>query len=456
MNKNKSLFQKVIKTKRFLYLSIIVSIAIFALIFNYAYAAFLSANTEELLNTEVAELKYAYAINEKATQILKLEPNETKAFDLIIKSLEEIDTKYEIIYKRCKNGLCNYFEDKNENVSIYISNKSEHDITGIIKKEEVKRIRLVAVNNLNDEIYIKFDINSGFVHNTLELKKDITKEFDDDFILTKILLNYDNNNNIKEAEKEIFKDISTDEENNLYKINDDDGISYYFRGAKNYINNNIIFGDHLWKIVRINGDESVRIIYVGKCIDENCDEKNNLISSFNENNKNDYENSTVKEKLDSWYEENILEKEYESFIYDTKFCYDIEGNKVDGEIVFNAYERLINLKAPSLKCNHPYSVKNENLKYPIGLLNADEAAYAGFKYNSSNENNYLKTDYNWWLLSPYNYEDEIYSIMYIDKNGSLLKEEANTENYLRPVLNLKPGIKVTGNGLLSDPFKLKT
>ena len=99
MKKENSIFTKLVKNKRILFLTIIVLIAVFAMIINYAYASFISGNTDELLNTQVSELKYAYAINEKADSILYLRPNEEKAFDLIIKSLEEIDTKYEIIYE---------------------------------------------------------------------------------------------------------------------------------------------------------------------------------------------------------------------------------------------------------------------------------------------------------------------------------------------------------------------
>lgn len=44
---------------------------------------------------------------------------------------------------------------------------------------------------------------------------------------------------------------------------DDYGISYYYRGATEKLNNNLIFGGFQWKILRINGDESIRLIYNG-------------------------------------------------------------------------------------------------------------------------------------------------------------------------------------------------
>ena len=44
----------------------------------------------------------------------------------------------------------------------------------------------------------------------------------------------------------------------MYSTLDNDGISYYYRGANN--NNYLSFGDFLWKIIRINGDGSIRLI----------------------------------------------------------------------------------------------------------------------------------------------------------------------------------------------------
>ena len=48
----------------------------------------------------------------------------------------------------------------------------------------------------------------------------------------------------------------------LYKTVDDYGDVYYYRG--NVQNNNVYFGGYYWKIIRINGDNSLRMIYQGK------------------------------------------------------------------------------------------------------------------------------------------------------------------------------------------------
>ncbi|MFA7120508.1 MAG: hypothetical protein WC277_03460 [Bacilli bacterium] len=86
----------------------------------------------------------------------------------------------------------------------------------------------------------------------------------------KILAQYSGKNNITAAPAGTFDNSNGSTENLMYKMDDDYGTSYYFRGAKDYINNNLIFANFQWKIVRINGDESIRIIYNGTCPSNSC------------------------------------------------------------------------------------------------------------------------------------------------------------------------------------------
>ena len=52
------------------------------------------------------------------------------------------------------------------------------------------------------------------------------------------------------------------ETDGLYMAEDDEGESYYYRGAVR--NNYVLFAGFLWRIIRRNGDGSVRMIYSGK------------------------------------------------------------------------------------------------------------------------------------------------------------------------------------------------
>ena len=56
------------------------------------------------------------------------------------------------------------------------------------------------------------------------------------------------------------KTATTDD--GLFMAEDDDGASYYYRGAVK--NNYVSFAGFIWRIIRRNGDESIRLIYAGK------------------------------------------------------------------------------------------------------------------------------------------------------------------------------------------------
>ena len=55
---------------------------------------------------------------------------------------------------------------------------------------------------------------------------------------------------------------NSDETDGLYAADDDDGTSYYYRGAVR--NNYVSFAGFVWRIIRRNGDGSIRLIYSGK------------------------------------------------------------------------------------------------------------------------------------------------------------------------------------------------
>ena len=143
---------------------------------------------------------------------------------------------------------------------------------------------------------------------------------------------------------------------------DDYGTSYYFRG--NVTNNYVKFAGYYWRILRINGDGSIRMIYAGDAsVIDSLDNKEEVLangyddsttkytqigeSAFNESfNDNAYvgymygatgastyeethantNNSTIKGVVDEWYRVNIAEKEehpeYIQYISDTLFCND--------------------------------------------------------------------------------------------------------------------------------------
>ena len=78
----------------------------------------------------------------------------------------------------------------------------------------------------------------------------------------KILGTDENLQRITLADRITYKIASTiRSEQGLYAIEDDYGTSYIYRGDVE--NNNVYFGGFYWKIIRMNGDGSIRLIYSG-------------------------------------------------------------------------------------------------------------------------------------------------------------------------------------------------
>ena len=69
------------------------------------------------------------------------------------------------------------------------------------------------------------------------------------------------------------------ETDGLYMAEDDEGESYYYRGAVR--NNYVSFAGFIWRIIRRNGDGSVRMIYSGKSVSDIGDNTTIGVSEFN-------------------------------------------------------------------------------------------------------------------------------------------------------------------------------
>jgi len=67
---------------------------------------------------------------------------------------------------------------------------------------------------------------------------------------------------ITDADVYTYKTLdSFDSEVGLYATTDDDGTTYFYRGAVK--NNYVSFGGYIWRVIRINGNGTVRMIYAG-------------------------------------------------------------------------------------------------------------------------------------------------------------------------------------------------
>ncbi len=245
-----------------------------------------------------------------------------------------------------------------------------------------------------------------------------------------------NNNNLGDAKTKVGSEIANDNEG-LIKTNDDLGVSYYFRG--NVLNNYVSFADKLWRIVRINGDGTVRII-LDNVIDE-------LGSYYTSDDKSfafkDVGMSTI---LNNWLNENL--KDELKYVASTRYCSDIvkDGN------TYLAYSRIITNKIPTLNC------LGESFSSSIGLLSIDEVVFAGASPTQGNSSFYL---YNsdikdpWYTMSGAKGSDkEIYMFM-VNSDGSLVTNiEGSLYRKVRPVISIIKNVEVAGDGTKNNPYTI--
>ena len=239
-------------------------------------------------------------------------------------------------------------------------------------------------------------------------------------------------NNLSELTLSSYGEVATLDEG-LLETQDDLGTAYYFRGA--VLNNNVSFADFNWKIVKINGDGSVKLVLDG-IIEE--------ISSYYEENIN-FNSSKILETLNNWYDSNLTD--YSNYIAYYKYCNDTVL-EVDNT-TYMAYNRIITNKIPTYVCLG----SSENGK--IGLLTADEVIMAGGSIDANTSyylyNSNIETAY--YTMTSARDVNGIYYPFIVDDNGSL---DYNVNGTLlrgvRPVINIIKTAKVTGSGTIDDPY----
>ena len=270
---------------------------------------------------------------------------------------------------------------------------------------------------------------------------------------------------------------------------DNDGEVYYFAG--NPTDNWFQFGTNssgqplYWRIVRINGDGSIRLIYNGTTTSQTGNSTMiNTSQAFNSSRNNSmyvgymYQsgqphglstNSNIKTAIDNWYLANLVD-EAEQLDGNAGFCGDRTPYNVNGTsiIEYGAHNRLSRNSTPSFKCSDtqdlyttPRSRKgNGALKAsngtptPIGLISADEVVFAGGVYGSVNSGYYLYNNAYCWTMSPFHFDGSNSWAFNVWSNGGLNALGVNGTYGVRPVINLKSSIAISGSGTTSDPFKV--
>ena len=280
-----------------------------------------------------------------------------------------------------------------------------------------------------------------------------------------------------------------DNTNGIYSAIDDLGTSYYFRG--NVTNNYVKFANKYWRIIRINGDGSIRMIYAGTSAHANGYDDSSakdmsigtsaFNSSYNDNTyvgymygtagattyANTHSNttdSTIKTKLDSWYDTYIVNTGNEGYIADAIYCNDrsvSSGTGIGTTVTDYAAKIRRNNGQPTLKCTNnsdkftkSTTIGNGKLTKMIGLITSDEVMYAGGT-TSNNQEYYLYSGFWYWTMAPYSFASGSANVNCVINVGYLVYSSvSNTSGggAVRPVVSLKSDAISGGSGTAESPF----
>ena len=342
-----------------------------------------------------------------------------------------------------------------------------------------------------------------------------------------------------------FAKGTTASDKEMYKAQDDLGTSYYFRGAVD--NNWVKYGkytkdayivmdrkynyslvdscngfnfctklaskgdDMYWRIIRINGDNSIRMIYTGTTAPDSntkvvMTERTYIsdllqytvtsagASKFNQKSDSaEYvgymytigeqhgtsQSSDIKTYLDNWYANYTDLNKTGTKITDQIYCNDRTASTSNvsysttnyttltswnskGTLYFyGANGRISNDNNPMLTCavdsdrftvNKINGKGNSALTYPIGLITIDELEMAGNNFNESVKSHYLYTGAHYWTGTPAAFDGDFsfeYSAM---DEGGFSMSDVGIRFAARGVVSLSSESKLLGSGTYNDVY----
>ena len=327
-----------------------------------------------------------------------------------------------------------------------------------------------------------------------------------------------------------FANVTTASDKGMYKAQDDLGMSYYFRGAvdNNWIkygkytkdmyncNNDTISntdtgnsctkiassGDDIyWRIIRINGDGSIRMIYSGvtpptestkviKTADTSLGK-----SPFNPHyNSAEYvgymytigeqhgtsKSSDIKTYLEDWYANYTDLNKTGTKITDQIYCNDrtastsnvaysttdyttlTSWNSTGTNYYYGANGRVWNNPvSPDYKCpvvsdkfTTTTAKGNGKLSYPVGLITADEITFAGLPAGKTNNSFYLHTGAYYWAGSPIGFSGSVSFGFYVYDDGSLDFSDVGNSLGVRGVVSLSSEANLIGDGTWNNVYEV--
>lgn len=287
-------------------------------------------------------------------------------------------------------------------------------------------------------------------------------------------------------ENTILNTIINDESINYTNSSTFGNTIYYYSGSNP--NNNVIFNDMCFRIVRTDDDNNIKMIFNGLYENNTCSDNkfisNMLFNSKTSNNayvgymygqasSNNYESehnnvnsSAIKIEIDNWFNDNF--KSVHNYISNTAiYCNDrsMHKFKIKGVLYdLNGYAKTNTGYYDINKTNYDYictnikdrfSVSGENtnksLNNPVGLLTYNEYMLS----KDDKGNSFLNSKNKYWTMTPA-YFNGSNAYNYVVNLSTLTPEKVDSEVGVRPIITILKDIKInSGDGSISNPYILE-
>ena len=249
--------------------------------------------------------------------------------------------------------------------------------------------------------------------------------------------------------------------------------TYYYKGAVE--NNYVSFANQTWRIIRINEDGSIRLVLQGGIKDFDLVAYSDEVStnaiflnamlvaapevvdnygkgySYNESYTSAvsgyYTNTgnNVKTTLENWY--NLKLSSFDNKLVISDYC-------EQAKACFDQYQTTMANTTMTYYTNYVASFKCANdgnnkgiISSKVGLISADEVLFSGILPFANTGLSYLINGESFWTVSPAGLgSGEEYSRTWSVENNTLGVAVTSNKREVRPVINLKADVTVTGAG----------
>lgn len=225
---------------------------------------------------------------------------------------------------------------------------------------------------------------------------------------------------------------------------------YYFSGAK--INNYLLLDNNCFRIINIAQNETIKIMHVGITKNQTCKnlETTKTIVPWDENNSNNWKESSLKTYLEEWLKDIKLSKS--SYIVKSATWYlggiqffangnlteDIKMER-DEESKYNGIIGIINT-SDFMKASGIRPINKHGAFY-------DGCVKTGPYYY---EDNYLHTGNKIWTMNKtLGDKDRVWAL---ENNILESKYTDNKDFHTYPVVYLKDNLKLKGKGTIENPY----